>query len=271
MQAVTHAPLWLLMRVSVTSMLRRVISLRDQSRLLTVFVALFVGTYLVLSYRLFGFGFHFINRFPGVGTLLTEPLMYLLFAFLFILLLISNLVIGYSNLFRNREATFLLTQPMSFETVFQWKLLESSILASWAFLFLIAPLIMAFGASKNVAWHFYPAAVVLVALFIVLPGVAGCAGAVVVARYLHRRLFQVLCLVALAGIILLAVVWYHSGQVSEDSGGRMFAVMEKMLNRTKFAQYPLLPSYWLTSAVPVRRSIASRYCARSSSSSARCN
>jgi ABC-2 type transport system permease protein len=249
MRAVTHAPLWLLMRTSLVSSLRRVMALREQSRLLTLFVFLFVGTYLVLSYRLFAYAFHFINRFPGVGGLLTEPLMYLLFAFLFILLLISNLIIGYSNLFRNREAAFLLTQPVRFETIFQWKLLESSILASWAFLFLIAPLIIAFGHSKNVAWHFYPAAVCLVALFIVLPGVAGCAGAVVVARYLHRRVFQVLCLVLMLGIVGLAIAWYHSGQVSEESGGRMFAVMERMLNRTKFAQYPLLPSYWLTSAV----------------------
>ncbi len=249
-QAICHAPLWLLLRVSLISGTRRLLALRDQSSLLTVFLVLFIGTYLVLSYRLFAYSFHFIGRFPGVGGLLTEPLMFLLFAFLFVLLLISNLVIGYSNLFKNREASFLLTQPIAFQTIFQWKLLESSLLASWAFLFLIAPLVVAFGYTKQVAWHFYPASVCMIALFIVLPGVAGCFGAVVVARYLHRRAFQVICLVGVGIIVALGAAWYRSGDVANDSGGgRMLAVMERMLSRTKFAQYPLLPSYWLTSAI----------------------
>ena len=29
-------------------------------------------------------------------------------------------------------------------------------LASWAFFFLIAPLLAAFGLMEGVAWHFYP-------------------------------------------------------------------------------------------------------------------
>ena len=40
----------------------------------------------------------------------------------FALLLLSNLVISYTNLFRNREASFLLTAPVSWQTVFRWKL-----------------------------------------------------------------------------------------------------------------------------------------------------
>ncbi len=244
-----HAPLALLMRVSLISAWRRLVGIRDQSRLLTLLILLFVGSYLVLSYQLFTYAFRFISRFPGVGSLLTEPLMFLLFAFLFVLLVISNLVIGYTNLFRNREATFLLTQPVSFQTIFQWKLLESSVLASWAFLFLIAPLMAAFGHSKHVAWHFYPASVLLIALFIVLPGVLGCFGAVVVARYLDRRFFQIVALLMILGVVIGGVGWYRSGSVDDSGGSRMLAIVERMLHRTKFAQYPLLPSYWLTSAM----------------------
>ena len=93
-----------------------------------------------------------------------ERLMFLLFAFLFILLLLSNLVISYTNLFRNRETAFLLTMPLSTDTIFQWKFIESSLLASWAFLFLIAPLLGAFGLTRGVAWHFYIVTLLLVAL-----------------------------------------------------------------------------------------------------------
>ena len=40
------------------------------------------------------------------------------------------------------------TQDLAWVTLF-------SLLASWAFLFLIAPLLAAYGLSQNAAWHFY--------------------------------------------------------------------------------------------------------------------
>src|SRR5215510_7854303 len=186
------APLLVLLRVNALSSWRRIKSLREQSRLLTAVIALFISSYLVLAFWLFFIGLRFISRFPGLGTLLMERLLFLLFAFLFVLLLLSNLVISYTNLFRNRETAFLLTMPVATETIFRWKLVESTLLASWAFLFLIAPLLAAYGLSRGVAWHFYPVTLLLIALFIVLPGVFGSYVAVNVARHLDRRVFQIL-------------------------------------------------------------------------------
>ena len=101
------APLWLLVRVSALQTWRRILSLREQSRLLTAIIVLFIVGYLWLSFWLFYHGLKFLAAFPGLGVVLTERLLYLLFAFLFALLLLSNLVISYTNLFRNREAAFL--------------------------------------------------------------------------------------------------------------------------------------------------------------------
>ena len=134
------SPLLLLLRVNALQQWRRLQSIRQQSRLLAAVIGLFVFGYLAVSYWLFFRGFKFVATFPGLGTLLTERLIYLLFAFLFALLLLSNLVISYTNLFRNRETIFLFSLPVSAQTVFRWKLIESTLLASWAFLFLIAPL-----------------------------------------------------------------------------------------------------------------------------------
>ena len=142
-----------------------------QSRLLTGVILFFVVGYLVLSFWLFYHALWFVARFPGLGAVLTERLMYTLFAFLFGLLLLSNLVISYTNLFRNRETAFLLTLPVPTQTIFRWKFIESTLLASWAFLFLIAPLLVAFGLVRGAPWHFYVMTLVLIALFIVLPGV----------------------------------------------------------------------------------------------------
>lgn len=168
------SPLWLLARVNALQIWRRLLSVRHQSRLLTSIIGLFIVGYLGLSFWLFYRGLKFVAAFPGLGTVLTERLLYLLFAFLFALLLLSNLVISYTNFFRNREAAFLLSLPVPAQTIFRWKFIESTLLASWAFLFLIAPLLAAFGLVRDVPWHFYVVTVALTALFIVLPGGGGC-------------------------------------------------------------------------------------------------
>ena len=246
----TPPPLLLLVRVNALAAWRKLKGLRGQSRLLTAVVLLFIVGYLSLAFGLFFAGLRFIARFPGLGTMLMERLLFLLFAFLFILLLLSNLVISYTNLFRNRETAFLLTQPVSAQTIFCWKFIESTLLASWAFVFLIAPLLAAYGLMRHVPWHFYIVTLMLIGLFIVLPGVAGSFIAVNVARYLDRRVFQVVTVVLVAGSLIGLAIWYQQGEFTNDNTEtRVMAVWEKMLGRTRFAQNPLLPSYWLSTSV----------------------
>ena len=244
------SPLFLLLRVNLLTLWRKLRSVSEQSRLLTAVIVLFVTGYLVLAYFLFYRGLLFIARFPGLGTVLTERLMFLLFAFLFVLLLISNLIISYGNLFRNRETAFLLSMPVSTQTIFRWKFIESTVLASWAFLLLIAPLLAAYGRTRGVPWHFYAVTVVLVGLFIMLPAAAGSFLSVHLARYIDRRSFQVMAVLCLGGMLLAAAIWLQPERaVGDESETRVLAVLDKLLSRTKFAEYPLLPSCWLSKSV----------------------
>jgi ABC-2 type transport system permease protein len=242
--------LWLLLRVSALQSWRRLLSLRSQSRLLTSIIVLFITGYLVLSFWLFYHALWFVAKFPGLGAVLTERLIYILFAFLFGLLLLSNLVISYTNLFRNRETALLLTLPVSTQTIFRWKFIESTLLASWAFLFLIAPLLVAFGLVRGAPWHFYAMTLVLIGLFIVLPGVAGAWLAILVGRFLDRRSFQV-AIVATAIILLaLAAFWWKAQPATNLLlGERTLEALDQLLAKTRFTMFPFLPSYWLSAAV----------------------
>ena len=240
----------LLLRTNALHGWRRLLAVRQQSRLLTGIIAFFVVGYLVLAFELFFHGLKFIAKFPGLGAVLTERLLFTLFAFLFALLLLSNLVIAYTNLFRNRETTFLLTLPVSAQTIFNWKFIETTILASWAFLFLIAPLLVAFGLVRDVSWHFYPLTVVLIAMFIILPGVLGSALAIAIGRHLDRKSFQAVLL--LVAVVLLAFVafWWKANPVDDDLlDKRTLEALDKLLAKTRFTMFPFLPSYWLSSAV----------------------
>lgn len=243
-------PLLMLLQVNLVQGWRRLLALREQSRLMVSVIAAFVVGYLVLAFLLFKRGLEFVADFPGLGVVLTERLLYLLFAFLFGLLLLSSLIICYTNCFRNRETLFLLTLPVSRETVFRWKFIESLVLASWAFVFLTAPLLVAFGIVRDVPWHFYLVTIVLTAMLIVLPGVAGAWSALHLARYLDRRSFQVALLLGALGLLgIMAFVWQSPVATEDMLESRMLVVLDRLLVRTRFAMFPFLPSYQLTTGI----------------------
>jgi ABC-2 type transport system permease protein len=240
----------LLMRVNAAQAWRRLKSVRKQSRLLTGIIVTFMAGYWGLSFWLFYLALSFLASFFGLGTVLTERLMYLLFAFLFVLLLLSNVVINYTNLFRNRESTFLMSLPVPATTIFRWKFIESTLLASWAFIFLIVPLLAAYGLTQGVAWHFYPVTILLITLFVMLPGVAGSWLAVNLARHLDRRAFQIAAVTLAAALLILARFWWKANVVDEDAlETRVPDVLNQLLRKTSFAQFPFLPSYWLSASL----------------------
>jgi len=244
------SPLLLLLRVNVLNLWRRLKSVHKTSGAMALAVASFVVAYQALSFLLFSRGFRFVNKFPALGAMLLERLFFLLFAFLLVLLLFSNLVIGYGNYFRNRETQHLLSLPVPARVIFQWKFIESTALASWAFLFLIAPLLAAYGLGRSVPWYYYPMTGLSIALFIVLPGVAGAWAALALARYLDRRALQVLALLALLALLPLLAVWFRPQAIPEDSiDTRVLSNLDLLLTRTRFAEWPWLPSFWLSTSM----------------------
>jgi ABC-2 type transport system permease protein len=249
-EAKVKSPLLLLLRVNLISSWRKLLATREQSRLLTSLIASFIVGYLILSFELFYHGLRFIAKFPGLGAVLTERLMFVLFAFLFALLLLSNLVISYTNLFRNRETTFLLSLPISTQTIFRWKFIESTILASWAFLFLIAPLLAAFGLVRGVPWHFYLVTLFLILLFIILPSVIGSALAILIGRFLDRKSFQIALVGTALTLLAFAAFWWKTQAMDEDAlDKRTLEALDQLLARTRFTMFPFLPSYWLSTSV----------------------
>jgi len=242
--------LLLLLRVNLSQAWRRLLSLREKSRLMVSVIATFILGYLVLAFLLFERGLEFVAAFPGLGGVLTERLLYLLFAFLFGLLLLSCLIISYTNFFRNRETLHLLTLPVPRETVFQLKFIESAVLASWAFVFLTMPLLAAFGIVRDVPWHFYLVTILLTAFLIVLPGVIGAYAALHLARYLDRRSFQMMLLVSGVGLLAtVAFFWKSPVATDEMLESRMLVVLDQLLGKTQFAMFPFLPSYQLTTGI----------------------
>lgn len=244
------ASFMLLLRVNFVQAWRKLVTVGSRSRSLTWIIVLFICSYPIIASWLFRMGLWKVSRAPGIGPMLIEELVFLLFAFLFTLLLFSNVVVGYSNLFRNQESQFLITLPLTSDTIYRWKFIESTIVASWAFLLLVSPLLVAYGIHHGASWHFYILTPMIVGLFIMLPAVFGCWIAIVLARYLDRRRLVTLVFPVLITVIIGLYVYMQPQLVSDESlVTQVSDERTRLLDKARFAQYPLMPSYWLSKSV----------------------
>ena len=128
--------------------------------------------------------------------------------------------------------------------------------ASWAFLVLVAPLLLAYGVFQSgqpghiVGWQYYLCTPILIILFIILPGIAGCWAAVFMARYLDRSLFQATAVLILLAIVYLLTAYLQPEAASEQTlEVRVVDLTDRMLSKTQFAHFPFLPSYWLSNSI----------------------
>ena len=244
------SPLILLLRVHLAQAARRFKEASSRSGFLSVLIVGFLLFYPLLAAGMFYGGLRYVSKFPGLGDLLIERLVFLLFAFLFMLLLFSNVVVGYTNMFKNEESRFLNTLPIPAQSIFRWKLIETAVVASWAFIVLVAPLLLAFGVHQHADWYFYVLTPPLVAVFIMLPAVFGCWIAVAMARFLDRSLFQVTAVLLLLAMCYAVKVYLQPEAASEQTlETRVIDLTDRLLAKTQIAQFPFLPSYWLSSTL----------------------
>ena len=239
----------LLAGVNARILRRHVIAVREKSFLMVSVITLFVVGYWFAGYTVFFMGFHRLGELPGMQGIVVDRMLYLFFAFLFLMLMFSNMIIGYSTLFKSQETQWMLTLPVRSLDVFRWKLLETTLLASWAFLFLSAPLMAAYGNARHVSGGFYLKVFLLFIPFTVMPAAIGCIAILIVTRYLHRRIFKwVLFGVSFVGI-WCAILFLKPMQAEDLEKAQIVAALHELLHTSRVAVQPILPSYWVASSM----------------------
>ena len=239
----------LLAEVNVRIMRRNLLALRDKSYLMVSVITLFVLGYWIAGYSVFYMGFVRLAQVPGLQIIVLDRMLYLFFAFLFLMLMFSNMIIGYSTLFKSQETQWMLTLPVRSLDVFRWKLLETTLLASWAFLFLSAPLMVAYGNARHVSPSFYLKVFLLFVPFTVIPSAFGSMAILVVTRYLHRRVFK-WALFGLSAVGIAYGVAFLKPVTAESLGqAQMVATLHQLLHNSNATVQPMLPSYWVASSM----------------------
>jgi len=230
-------------------MRRNILALREKSYLMVAVIFLFVVGYWIAGYEVFYMGFRRLAELPGLQVIVLDRMLYLFFAFLFLMLMFSNMIIGYSTLFKSQETQWMLTLPVRSLDVFQWKLMETTLLASWAFLFLSAPLMVAYGNARHVTAGFYMKVFLLFVPFTIIPAALGSMAIMAVARYLHRHVFKWALFGVSAVGIACAFAFLKPMQAEDLEPAQMSVALQELLHNSRAAIEPLLPSYWVASSM----------------------
>ncbi len=239
----------LLLWVEWRSFLARMRTIRKESPLLLFVLGGFILGYLVVGYVLFHAGLDYLYHFPLVGALLSQRILFLIFGFFFVMLVFSNLVIGYSTLFKNRETQWFLTLPVRHLNVYRWKFVEALAVSSWALIFLSAPMMAAFGTVHSVTPAFYFRVALLYGPFVVLPALCGSWIILLLVRVLAKPLVKRAAL--LIGTAIVALLVFGLKPISDADAVTQQDVIsfDQLLRHTRLSVNPFLPSAWLAKSV----------------------
>lgn len=220
---------------------------RRQSRFKAVFIFIFAIGLLAGMWLLFLEGFRFLSSIGGIGVMIIHHMFGLFFFSLGIMLVISNITTSYTTYFRSREIPFLLVNPVSDSEIMVHKLLETSLLSSWAFFFMIIPFIGAF------AWHEkLPLTFVLWTFLFSVPFVIICSSIGVIITFFAVRWFPRFRPTIWMGIAVLfcivLVVCSFSTEIKMKTDDISF-ILARIVPGLKFASFPLWPSRWVSEGI----------------------
>lgn len=228
--------------------------LRNHSRTKIIVILIFALVLWGGLFWLFYDGFRFMDK--GMGGVLEGLRAYVLdvvfavfFLSLFVMLAISNGIIAYGTLFRSEETAFLMARPFRAPDVFAYKTIEGLLFSSWAFLFLVLPLVVALGVydRAHAPWYYFPGSMLFLGAFAVLAAAVGGGVTLLVGRFLTQSPKRVLALLVLA-IAAVAAVWTFSliGSYREAMQHSGEVWMQRAIGRLGLSRSPLLPSFWVS-------------------------
>ena len=206
----------------------------------------FIIGYLIFGFLIFYAGLNYLNTFPMVGQLLSRRVLFLIFAFFLVMLLFSNLVIGYSSLFRSRETTWLLTLPIDSRDIYRWKLAEHLAVSSWALLFFTAPLLVAYAIVLGGGVLFLFVAWLLLVPFVVVPAVCASFCALAMAQFFNAKVLKWL-LWAGGLAALIALLWSVRTKSTEELQITTELIsINAILKQSELVLSDSLPSAWFS-------------------------
>jgi len=217
------------------------------SALKLAFIGAFMLGFTSGLWALFVDGFRFLDTLGGVGLLVVNRLFALFFFALGCMLVLSAILSAYSAFYRSRETDFLLTLPLPRISLFAYKLAQASLLASWAFFFIIIPFVGAYASHERLSWAFSFWTLFFSLPFVVLCTSVGAIAALLAAVLLPRRRMRISLALALLLALALGMWIYVAPALRVDSETTVF--LSRLIPGLRLAAHPLMPSWWISEGI----------------------
>ena len=150
---------------------------------------------------------------------------------------------------RNREAQWFLSLPMRHRDVYRWKFIEAIGVSSWALVFLSAPMLAAYGVVHDVPWNFYLQVAVGYVPFVVIPAVIGSWLILLLVHFLSKPWAKTALIAIAAGLLAVIFLGVKPVTEAETAAGGEALLFPKLMQGSRLATNPFLPSSWLAMAI----------------------
>ncbi|MBA4389295.1 MAG: hypothetical protein C0404_15090 [Verrucomicrobia bacterium] len=221
--------------------------LEQQSPLKVVFIIVFAAFFEAGLCLLFLDAFKFLDSLGGIGVMVISRLFSLFFLGMGAMLAASGIVTSYTTVFRSDEIPFLFSRPLSHGQVAVYKFIESTLLSSWAFFFVIVPFVWAYG------WHERLSPLFALWLFVFsLPFLAICSGigtilTILMVRWMPPARYMKWPILIVAAAVAL-YFWRESLAAYQATREGQFSIAS-LAPGFQYSTNPLLPSWWISEGV----------------------
>jgi ABC-2 type transport system permease protein len=193
----------------------------------------------------------FIEAFAFLAALHADVISLLFNAFfssLMVMLVFSAGILLYGGMYCSPEARLLLTLPVRAETIFAHKFREALWFASWGFVLLGSPMLVAYGVVREAAWPYYALLLPFMIAFVTIPAAIGGICCLALVAWLPRLRLHALSIAV--GISCLGALWLGWALVAQPRADAMSAAwFERTFARLSITEQKLFPSWWLASGL----------------------
>lgn len=221
--------------------------LRQQSRLKVIFIFVFAAVIAAAMFFLFRSGFRFLSTLGGVALMIVDPLFALFFFGLGAMLVLSNIVTSFALMYRSEETPFLFLRPVPRGEAAVHKCLESAVMSSWSFFFIILPFVAAYAWQEQMPLYFTLWTLLFSVPFVLLYSAFGVLLTMVGMRWLPRGGWRIVA--GIAVLAVLSVVALRISGVGVRMADETAFIMTRIVPGLKLASYPLWPSWWVSEGI----------------------
>jgi ABC-2 type transport system permease protein len=233
------------LRLRITLIWETLRAMLSGARLRLSLVVLLSGLFWAALYGLFVEAFSFLDSLHADVT----PLLFnAFFSSLMVMLVFSLAILLYGGMYQSSEARLLLTLPVRAETIFAHKFREAIWFASWGFVLLGSPMLVAYGVVRESSWTYFVLILPFMLAFVTIPAAVGGIVCMALVGWLPRlRLHALSISVTIACVLALWLGWSFLAQPRSDAMSAVW--FEKTFARLSVTEQKLFPSWWLSSGL----------------------